>query len=506
MSTRAAADASSHPGAGRGPVAWRPVLLAGAAAGLLLTALSGGYGYHRDELYFRMLPPGWGYVDQPPLTPWLARISSEVVADEVWALRLAATAATVCTVVVIALLTRELGGGRLAQTASAWGYAGAASTLMFGHVLLPATLDLLLWAAIALAAARAALHDPRWWLVAGSLIGLTTSNRWLVAVLAVGIALGVLLTGPRSALRSPWLWAGAGAALLLTVPNLVFQAMNGWPQLAMGAALGDNNAAEVRTQMWLLLVLLLGPPLVPVWLWGIAHLVSARELRTARFLVVAFVVVLAFTFVSGAQAHYFIGLLTVLFAAGCVPLGRLLEHRPRWRPWVGAVIALNGVVSTVLALPVLPETVLARTPVPDISPLVADQVGWPRYVEQVGAAYQQALELDGGLPPDQVAVITSNYGEAGAIARYGAEHGLPDPLSGHNHLHGLARPADSVRVVVLVGGQSRTVSEHFETCREVDELDNGTGVDNEEQGQPIMVCEGPEEPWGQLWPRFAHLD
>lgn len=76
----------------RPPVAWPVVLPPAAVTALVLTLGSAGYGYHRDELYFRMLPPAWGYTDQPPLAPFLARASSAVV-DEVWALRVPATLA-----------------------------------------------------------------------------------------------------------------------------------------------------------------------------------------------------------------------------------------------------------------------------------------------------------------------------------------------------------------------------------------------------------------------------
>ena len=62
-----------------------------------------------------MLHPGWGYVDQPPLTPLLARAFSHL-ADQPWAIRIPATVATVASVYVLALITRELGGGRRAQS------------------------------------------------------------------------------------------------------------------------------------------------------------------------------------------------------------------------------------------------------------------------------------------------------------------------------------------------------------------------------------------------------
>ena len=59
-----------------------------------------------------MLRPAWGYVDQPPLTPLLARLFSAVLADAPWAIRIPATLAAAGSVLVVAALTREFGGGR----------------------------------------------------------------------------------------------------------------------------------------------------------------------------------------------------------------------------------------------------------------------------------------------------------------------------------------------------------------------------------------------------------
>ena len=156
--------------------------------------------------------------------------------------------------------------------------------------------------------------------------------------------------------------------------------------------------------------------------------------------------------------------------------------------------------SLALALPVIPLTRVGSTPVTAISPLVQDQVGWRRYVDQVAAAYDDAGE------PRPTAVIASNYGEAGALARYGGALGLPHPVSGQNALFALGGPAEGTRAVVVVGGQLDDVRTLFDSCDVVARLDNGVGVDNEEQGLPVAVCRGPRMPWSAMWPRFRHLD
>jgi 4-amino-4-deoxy-L-arabinose transferase-like glycosyltransferase len=470
------------------PVSWRRVLLPAGVVAVVLTATSNGYGFDRDELYFAMLRPAWGYVDQPPLTPLLAHVLAAAYDGGPWVIRIPATLCAAACVVVTALVSRELGGGAKVQAWTAWGMATTTAVLVFGHVLLTSSFDLVAWGLVCLCVLRAEVRDrPRWWLVAGAVAGVATYNKLLVVVLLGGIALGLALVGPRRRLGSPYVWGGAGLTLLIGLPNVVYQLTHDLPQLRVGRALSENNAGDVRPFMWVFLVIALGPPLVVIWLAGLRAL--WRDARV-RFLVVVVAVVVLFTFVSGAQPHYPMFVLPVPFAAGVVAMERHLG-----RVWA-ALFALNGAVSAMIALPLVPVGSVGATPIPDVNLLAQDSIGWPAYVEQIGAAYD-------ALPDRSHAVVfTSNYGEAGAVARLRPD--IP-VFSGQNALYEQARPPDGTTTVVFVGGQLPDARGLF-TCRVVGRLDNGVDVDNEEQGQPVAVCRDPRLPWAQIRERLHHLD
>jgi 4-amino-4-deoxy-L-arabinose transferase-like glycosyltransferase len=482
------------------PLARIPVVAALVALAAVLAAFSDRYDYHRDELYFRMLRPAWGYVDEPPLSPLLVRTLSHV-ADAPWAVRLPATLAAAASVLVVALVTRELGGGRGAQALCAWAYGFAVIPLIFGHVMLTSSLDLLVWPTVTLLIMRALLREqPGWWLAAGAVVGLSTYNKLLVVTLLVALGAGLLACGPRRALWSPWVLAAGALALALGAPNLVYQATHDWPQLAMGRALSAHNASDVRVTMWPMLLLLLGPPLVPVWVAGLVALWRRERWRAVRGLSVGFVVLLAIVFTMGSQSYYPAGLLAVLFAAGCVPTWEWLRRGRRRRWAAAALVALNAAVSLVLALPIVPLSSVGATPIPGIDQTIADQVGWPRYVAEVRAVARR-------LPPadrSRAIVLASNYGEAGAVARYGRD--LPPVYSGHNALWDQGRPPQARTVAIFLGGQVDDAARLFATCRRVGSLDDRVGVDNEEQGQPIDVCRDPLGGWRTAWPRLRHLD
>lgn len=481
-----------------------------AALAVLLAATSQWYGFHRDELYFRMLDPAWGYVDQPPFTPWLARTITSVV-DEPWALRIPAILAAVAAVLVLALIAREAGGGRRAQAVAAWAAASASFPMVFGHVLLTASIDLVVWPLVALFAMRALLRDDargagRWWLAVGLVTGLATYNKLLVVLLVAGIGIGLLAVGPWRVLHSGWLWAGVGIAVVVALPNLAYQAMNDLPQLRMGAALAADSDGEGRLLTLPFLLLLAGPPLVPIWIAGLVGLFRRPAWWPIRLFAVAFAVVVLATIVGGAQPYYPVGLVEVLLALGAVPTAEWMRTRGR-AALVWAGIALNGVVSALIALPLLPLALVGASPFAAMNQTVGDTIGWPTYVAQVAVVVDGARD---GTIQDAAAdpvVITSNYGEAGAVARYGPDHGLdPDAVySGHNALWFQARTSDAATDVVFVGELWRRVAGDFAACTTLARLDNGLDVDNEEQDVPITLCTDRITGWDELWPRLAHL-
>ncbi|MBG0822574.1 glycosyltransferase family 39 protein [Planomonospora sp. ID91781] len=479
-------------------VAWRPVAAVALVFLTVLLAFSPWYGYYKDELYFRMLGerPDWGYVDQPPLTPLLARAAVLLLGDTVTAVRVPAALGAALLVVLVALIARELGGDRTAQLLAAVAVTTASYTVVGGHSLLTTSFDAPLWAAAILFVLRALSRtDGRWWLAAGAVIGFATYNKLLIAILVIGLAAGVLAAGPRGVLRDPRLWAGALIALAVAMPNLLYQITNDWPQATMAAALSEDRGAEMRAVFVPMQVLLLGPV---GGVFAAAGLVRLWRDRRVRSLAVAYPASAAVVLLMGGRFDYAAGLLVLLLAAGCVSVAGWTAERAgrRWLA-VGAV-ALNGVYCAAFNLPLIPAASLAGTPVPAFNEVTADQIGWPEFAAQVGRVVD-------GLPAadrEGAVLLAGGMGEAGMLDREADRGVLPPVYSGHNHLYRYGPPPDRAGVVVSVKVPLDLLNTQFGTCSEAGRVDNGLGVPNERQGLPIYVCRGLKEPWAAAWPRF----
>ena len=466
-------------------------------------AFANGYGYHRDELYVRAAGrhPAFGYDDQPPLTPLLGRLSEALVGETPRGLRVVSALAVAAAVVLVALLARELGAGRVGQLLAAAGTAASTFVMVVGHLLSTSTFDLLLWTAVVLVVAMIlGGRDPRLWLLIGVLVGTALENKHLILLLVASLAVGLALDRRLvEALRSRWLWLGAAVALALWLPNLLWQATNGWPQLELAADIREDEAGESRVTLLPFQLLVAGPLLVPVLAVGLWGLLRDPALRPWRVLGFAYPVLLVLLFALGAKPYYAAPLLGCLLAPGAVVVERWLTSSAR-AVLVGAAIAVTAAISVVLALPVIPVERLHDTPIADINEDAIETVGWPAFVRTV--AHVHSHLPDG--QRDDVVIFTGNYGQAGAIDRYGPELGLPRAYSGHNAYARFGIPPGSAGPVIVLGDRAPATA--FDGCRAAATIDNGVELENEEQGGTVWVCAGPPSPWAELWPRLTHLD
>lgn len=503
---------------------------AGLALGLSLLTLAvhfvtnGRYGYFRDELYYLACGQhlSFGYVDHPPLVPWMAAASRLLLGDSLFAIRLLSAVASALVVAVVVAMTRALGGGRPAQTVAGVSVLTGASFLLAGNILSTIVFDLLWWTvALHLFVRWLRTRDGRLELWIGVVIGLGLMTKHNMAFLALGFA--CLLAGEaaaralgrggaeRPALATRWPWLAGLVAALLVLPHVVWQAAHGWPTIGFLRGLGRGLQHTPLRAALLEFALTVNPLTLPVAALGVALIVSRRG-RPFRPLGALVAIVVAVLAAGRGKSYYFLPVYIPLLAAGGVFVERLLVGRARWLATaILAAVVLSGAALVPFALPVLRVDRLLQysraagmtrwgnftgttQPLPAH---FADMFGWPGLARDVADVYHQLPAAD----RSRAVIYARNFGEAAAIDFFGPRYGLPRAVSG-NHSYFFWGPGDRPGDVLITIGDRLEDLRH--TCAEarialvhVDPLALPV-----ESPVPIGVCRGLPAPLQTLWPRL----
>src|SRR6266496_4026153 len=356
-------------------------------------------------------------------------------------------------------MARELGGGQFAQWFAGLCIAAAGVLFGAGHLLSTTPFDILAWAGLLLLVLRILrTGNARLWLAVGVLVGAALLNKNTVFFLLFGLGVGLLATLQRRLLWSPWVVAGAVVAVAMWAPSLGWHADHGWTMFQM-----------------------------------------SRNLRREHSGVGVGIVVLPLTIavVIGDRPYFLAPMYTALFAAGAVAFERrLAEGRARWsRRAALGVLVVGGLVALPVALPVLPASVLHTVPLQAVNYDLGEQIGWPELSRTVVAAYRSLGRSD-------AVVVGSNYGEAGAVARFGPPGIAERAFSRQNTDWWYGPPPDDAGSAVLVGFSREFVGRFWTNCQRFDRIRNAPGVDNDEDGLPVWTCTGQRSPWSRSWPEL----
>ena len=465
-------------------LALRSVLIVVALKSALNLAFAGRYGWQRDELYYAVAGHHLqgGYVEYPPVTALFSALARVLFGYSLVGFRLFTILAGAGTVVVAALIARELGGGRRAQVLAAV-VTGFAPTLIATNGLFqPVSFDQLatmvvLWLALRLALGRGS------WLWLGLAAGIGLETKYTLAVVLV-LLLAAFLVWRRDLVLSLGLLLALGLAALLLVPNLIWEAQHGWASVHWFLHPEASATDESRPQYVIDVLTAANPIAVPVAVAGVLALVRERALRPLGWVVVG--TVLAYLALGG-KSYYAFPVVLFALAAGAVPFERWATRRRL--QLVGAAFVVPLLYALPLALPVLPLHTADRLGVIAARSDYQDEVGWHALARNVES---HATGAD--------VIIAANYGEAGALELFG--RGLPPVASGHVSFR-YWRPAVSGRSAVLVGWTAADASSFCHGYRQVGKI--AMPVKNEERGRPYRPLHARRQPRGGLAADPRHL-
>lgn len=483
-----------------------------ARALLPLLLLDPAWEFHRDELlYFAMGDHLAWRMQFPPFIAAVARLSTAVFGDSVWAARVPAALGGAAITGVLLWLVQRLGAGLWALLLTWIGLALAPVFLRSSVLFQPVVFDQL-WATLAVTAlVLAAVEDaPRWWLLVGVALGLGVLTK-MSSVMYAAVILAVAVVHPRlrRQLLTRWPWAAAALALVLGAPTVVGQVHYAWPFLQQLQALKAGQFAHTS-----LVGTLAEQPmlLTPAALLVVAAAGARERVRAAVVVAGGFAAgLLALVLWQGGKAYYAAPAYPVLIALGAVVVARASR---RWlAPTAAVAMCAIGVPLVPMGVPALAPAAMAayaqrlgvgtttnRGETLALPQDYADMLGWRAKAEAVQAAYAALDEAERA----EVVIVGGNYGQAGALARYARRLGYPYPISTAGDFHAWGPgPRAGTLLLVLAGPDARDDLEAlYGRVAEVAALGDPRAVP-EERDVRIFVAREPRAELAAVWGRVG---
>ncbi|PSB26192.1 glycosyltransferase family 39 protein [Stenomitos frigidus] len=486
---------------------------------LLHFATNHQYGYFGDELYYMAAGEhlDWGFAEGSPLTPAIANLSRWLLGDSLFAIRFFPAIAGACTVILTGLITRELGGGRLAQAIAAIAVILAPAYLFLQTVLTMNAFEPLLWALCAYLTLRI-LKTERLslWAIAGVVAGIGLMNKFSIFFFILSLLLGILITPAHRLLFNRWLLLGSILALGLCAPTLLWQNNHHWPFLEHQR---ESNLYEKKgllpsaLDLILQQIILTNPAAVPVWASGLYYYLFTRDGKPYRALGWSYIIILGWFLFFEGRFYYLLPIYPMLLAAGAVFLEPKLQQFPTWKYITLLALLMSGLVLLPIGLPILPLNALIQYSnavyrPPTLSKFDQENaaqapwhfrlmLGWEDTVAQVAQVYQQLSPSDRA----DCALLAWSYDNAGAIDFFGPAYHLPKAISGHTGYYFWGPRDYSGKVVLSLGGNLTFLRQTFERVEPIAIVTHEKVV-GLKSTLPLYLCKGIKRPLAESWPAF----
>jgi hypothetical protein len=482
---------------------------------------NGAYGFFRDEFYYIACSNhlAWGYVDQPPLSILLLKISRSILGDSLVAIRFLPAVIGASTVFLTGKIAKELGGGIFSQAAAAVCMIIGPIYLSFNNYYSMNSFDVFFWAlSFYLLIKILNSGKKNLWYLLGFVLGMALMNKVSILWFGAGLFVGLLLTKNRSLLKTKEPWIAFGIATLIFIPHIIWQIANSFPTLEfMRNAIQDKYVLHSPVEFLHSVILTENPITFPVWLAGLYFLLFNKEGKRYIILAVIFLTVLAILLLNPAsKSEYLASSFPILFAGGNIAVEKFLEKKKIFWPKSVVFFVLAAFIFIApLAVPMLPvksyikyaralgekPSTTEKKKLNELPQFFADMFGWETMASTVARAYNSLSQEE----KESCVIFCNNYGEAGAINFLGKQYNLAPAISGHNNYFLWGPVRKQANIVIVIGQKKVELENTFEEVVAADTIRTKYSMPYETD-LPIWICKKPKVSLSKIWPQTKHYN
>ncbi len=297
--------------------------------------------------------PALGYYSKPPMIAWIIGLSTELSGNSEWALRLPSPLFHGATALLVFGIARRVVNARLSLL-SALAYLSLPG-VSWSSGLISTDVPLLFFWALALYAFLRTCEDTRWrWpLLCGVALGLGLESKYAMLYFPLGAILAALFTSrARAAVFGPRGLAILAVGLLLLAPNIVWNAMHGFPTVAHTEANADwgrshysigSAAGFLLGQFGVFGPVLMAGLIGAVWRLARESIRAEPDITLAVFSLPPLMLILIQSYIAGANANWAATAYVAATPLAVAELARWWRGRAIW-----VSLAINATVMLAL--------------------------------------------------------------------------------------------------------------------------------------------------------------
>ena len=284
--------------------------------GLNLLAIA-HFGFHRDEFLHLVLADhlDWGYKEVPPFIALLAKITSLVFGNSVFAARIFPTISSGLIVWFTGQITVELGGKKFAVALACLALIFSPGFAASGYLFQPVVFDQLWWVmAVWLLTKYSNTSSVKYLYWLGVVVGLGMLTKYSMAFFTFALIFGIALSKQRKMLLNRHIIGAAIIAIIIFLPNVIWQFNHHLPVITHMRTLQKQQLDYIKPSDFIKQELMVNGAALFIWLTGLIFLLFSFRLHKFQFLAIAFILIFTFLLVMNGKSYYLFGAYPMLFA------------------------------------------------------------------------------------------------------------------------------------------------------------------------------------------------